>query len=113
MAPQGVNLLAGRELPDLHRFVLAAGGQPLAIGAEGHAFDVVSMALQGKKPLARGAVRGPSERASAPGNKEGGSGDQQSRRYQTTLDWSCHGIPPRRVSRSRCVPSAGLNLLGT
>src|SRR5207237_725171 len=56
MALEGEQFLASGAVPDLHRFVLTARSQALAVWAERHAQDRTGMALEGKHLLAGRAV---------------------------------------------------------
>jgi hypothetical protein len=52
MPLEGAQLLAAGGIPQLHRLVPTARGQPCAIGAEGHALDFHGMSFEGAQLLA-------------------------------------------------------------
>ena len=47
--------LARRRVPDLHRLVLTARDDPPAVGAEGHASNLIGVPLERERFLARAA----------------------------------------------------------
>jgi hypothetical protein len=59
MALEGNEFLTCGRVPELDGSVVAGGGDPLAIGAEGRRIDREGMALEGNKYLTRGPVQDP------------------------------------------------------
>ena len=53
---EGETLLAGARVPDLHRLVITAGGEALAVRAERHAVDTAGVSLEGGTLLAGARV---------------------------------------------------------
>src|SRR5262249_5296106 len=72
--PEGEHLLPGAGVPDPRRRVPRGGGQPRAVGAEGHGKDPFRVPLEGEQLLAGAGVPQPRRPVLRGGLQEGGPG---------------------------------------
>ena len=97
--------LAGRRVPDLHRPVVARGGEPRAVGAERHARDRAGMPLEGEGLLAGRRVPDLHRPVVARGGEARAVGAERHARDRAGMPLEGEGLRPVAASHTFTVPS--------
>src|SRR5262249_52051735 len=106
MSLEGEQFLAGGHLPQLHRPVFTARGEPPAIGTESHALHRARMSLEGEQLLAAGRLPQSHRPVTA-----GGGQVLAIRTEDQTAAGKPEGDGPMIMTEVRCVEHAQSTIL--